>query len=178
MDKFISYMVLEAVMLGLGRLPDEAQQLPHLPRPDEGQDHLHPLGHGPDVRRRERPGHSRASAAWSRRAAWRRPRAASGTSRGPRRSWRRSTRPTSWSSGSTNWRSAIQPELAKVDAGAGRDYKNQVNRLRDAIKQREKIVERTTRRTDEVKSGRDDRSLAASRLRSRPTSAYRLTVPP
>ena len=24
--------------------------------------------------------------------------------------------------------------------GAGRDYKNQVNRLRDAIKQREKIV--------------------------------------
>jgi spore coat protein CotH len=34
----------------------------------------------------------------------------------------------------------IQPELAKVDPGAGRDYKNQVNRLRDAIKQREKIV--------------------------------------
>jgi len=34
----------------------------------------------------------------------------------------------------------IQPELAKVDAGAGRDYKNQVNRLRDAIKEREKVV--------------------------------------
>jgi spore coat protein H len=34
----------------------------------------------------------------------------------------------------------IQPELAKVDAGAGRDYKNQVNRLREAIKQREKSV--------------------------------------
>ena len=34
----------------------------------------------------------------------------------------------------------IQPELAKVDAGAAGDYKNQVNRLRDAIKQREKIV--------------------------------------
>jgi spore coat protein CotH len=34
----------------------------------------------------------------------------------------------------------IQPELAKVDPGAGRDYKNQVDRLRDAIKQREKIV--------------------------------------
>jgi spore coat protein CotH len=34
----------------------------------------------------------------------------------------------------------IQPELAKVDAGAGRDYKNQVNRLREAIKQREKVV--------------------------------------
>ena len=32
----------------------------------------------------------------------------------------------------------IQPELAKVDAGAGRDYKNQVNRLREAIKYREK----------------------------------------
>ena len=36
----------------------------------------------------------------------------------------------------------IQPELAKVDAGAGRDYKNQVNRLRDAIKEREKVGER------------------------------------
>ena len=34
----------------------------------------------------------------------------------------------------------IQPELAKVDAGAGSDYKNQVNRLRDAIKEREKVV--------------------------------------
>jgi spore coat protein H len=34
----------------------------------------------------------------------------------------------------------VQPELAKVDAGAGRDYKNQVNRIREAIKQREKSV--------------------------------------
>ena len=34
----------------------------------------------------------------------------------------------------------IQPELAKVDPNAGRDYKNQVNRLRDAIRQREKVV--------------------------------------
>ncbi len=34
----------------------------------------------------------------------------------------------------------VQPELAKVDAGAGRDYKNQVNRLREAIKQRERVV--------------------------------------
>ncbi len=35
---------------------------------------------------------------------------------------------------------SIQPELAKVDPGAGRDYKNQVNRLREAIKQRPKIL--------------------------------------
>jgi spore coat protein CotH len=34
----------------------------------------------------------------------------------------------------------LQPELAKVDAGAARNYKNDVNRLRDAIKQREKSV--------------------------------------
>ena len=34
----------------------------------------------------------------------------------------------------------IQPELARVDPGAARDYKNQVNRLREAIKQREKVV--------------------------------------
>jgi spore coat protein H len=34
----------------------------------------------------------------------------------------------------------IQPELAKLDPGAGRDYRNQVNRLRDAIRQREKVV--------------------------------------
>ena len=32
------------------------------------------------------------------------------------------------------------PALAKVDAGAGRDYKHHVNRLRDAIKVREKSV--------------------------------------
>ena len=34
----------------------------------------------------------------------------------------------------------VQPALARVDAGAGRDYKNQVNRLRDAVKQRHKTV--------------------------------------
>jgi spore coat protein H len=34
----------------------------------------------------------------------------------------------------------IQPELAKVDPNAGRDYKNQVNRLREAIRDREKVV--------------------------------------
>jgi spore coat protein H len=34
----------------------------------------------------------------------------------------------------------VQPELARIDPGAGRDYKNQVNRLREAIKQREKVV--------------------------------------
>jgi spore coat protein CotH len=34
----------------------------------------------------------------------------------------------------------IQPELAKVDAGAAREHKHYVNRLREAIKQREKVV--------------------------------------
>jgi hypothetical protein len=34
----------------------------------------------------------------------------------------------------------IQPELARVDPGAGNDYKNQVSRLREAIKEREKVV--------------------------------------
>jgi spore coat protein CotH len=34
----------------------------------------------------------------------------------------------------------VQPALASVDAGAGRDYKNQVNRLREAIKQRAKSI--------------------------------------
>jgi spore coat protein CotH len=43
---------------------------------------------------------------------------------------------------------AIQPELAKVDAGAGRDYKNQVNRLRDAIRQREKVVNEQLKRLE------------------------------
>lgn len=32
----------------------------------------------------------------------------------------------------------VQPELASVDAGAGRDYKNQVNRLRHAVQERPK----------------------------------------
>jgi spore coat protein CotH len=34
----------------------------------------------------------------------------------------------------------VQPALAAIDAGAGRDYPNHVNRLRNAIKQREKSV--------------------------------------
>lgn len=35
----------------------------------------------------------------------------------------------------------VQPALAGVDAGAGRDYKNQVNRLRNAIRERPKKIE-------------------------------------
>ncbi|MCE9530740.1 MAG: CotH kinase family protein [Planctomycetes bacterium] len=35
----------------------------------------------------------------------------------------------------------IQPVLAEVDAGAGKDYKNQVNRLRHSFKDRQKSVE-------------------------------------
>ena len=34
----------------------------------------------------------------------------------------------------------VQPVLASLDAGAGRDYPNQVNRLRNAVKQREKSI--------------------------------------
>lgn len=40
----------------------------------------------------------------------------------------------------TEMEKVIQPELAKVDEGAGRNYKNEVNRLRAAIVQREKTV--------------------------------------
>jgi hypothetical protein len=35
----------------------------------------------------------------------------------------------------------VQPELAKVDAGAGKDYKNHVDRLRNAIKARAKNLD-------------------------------------
>lgn len=35
----------------------------------------------------------------------------------------------------------VQPPLESVDKGAGRDYKNQVNRLRDAIKVRAKAID-------------------------------------
>lgn len=35
----------------------------------------------------------------------------------------------------------VQPALASVDAGAGRDYPNQINRLRDLIRQRSKSIE-------------------------------------
>jgi hypothetical protein len=35
----------------------------------------------------------------------------------------------------------VQPVLAAVDAGAGRDYPNQINRLRGAIRQRQKSIE-------------------------------------
>ena len=40
----------------------------------------------------------------------------------------------------------VQPALASVDPGAGRDYKNQVNRLRDAIRQRGKNVNEQIKR--------------------------------
>jgi spore coat protein H len=36
----------------------------------------------------------------------------------------------------------VQPALASIDKGAGRDYPNQVNRLRDAIRQRSKTIEK------------------------------------
>ena len=35
----------------------------------------------------------------------------------------------------------VQPALASIDANAGKDYKNQVNRLRDAVKVRPKNIE-------------------------------------
>jgi spore coat protein CotH len=35
----------------------------------------------------------------------------------------------------------VQPVLAMTDAGAGRDYKNQVNRIREVIRQRPKVIE-------------------------------------
>jgi spore coat protein H len=41
---------------------------------------------------------------------------------------------------------AVQPALASVDAGAGRDYKNQVNRLRDAIKTRARVIDEQLKR--------------------------------
>jgi spore coat protein CotH len=40
----------------------------------------------------------------------------------------------------------VQPALASVDAGAGRDYKNQVNRVREAIKVRAKNINEQLKR--------------------------------
>lgn len=40
----------------------------------------------------------------------------------------------------------VQPVLASLDGGAGRDYPNQVNRLRNGIKQREKSIEEQLKR--------------------------------
>lgn len=40
----------------------------------------------------------------------------------------------------------VQPALASVDAGAGRDYKNQVNRLRESIRQRYKSIDAELKR--------------------------------
>jgi len=40
----------------------------------------------------------------------------------------------------------VQPALASVDAGAGRDYKNQVNRLRHAIKERARNINEQIKR--------------------------------
>lgn len=40
----------------------------------------------------------------------------------------------------------VQPALVSVDADAGRDYKNQVNRLRDAVKQRAKSIDEQLKR--------------------------------
>ena len=40
----------------------------------------------------------------------------------------------------------VQPALAAIDAGAGRTYPNQVNRLRQAIPQRAKSIEEQLKR--------------------------------
>lgn len=40
----------------------------------------------------------------------------------------------------------VQPALASVDAGASRDYKNQVNRLREGIRQRYKSIDEQLKR--------------------------------
>lgn len=40
----------------------------------------------------------------------------------------------------------LQPVIAELDRGAGREYKNHVNRIRDAIKKRPKIVEEQLKR--------------------------------
>lgn len=40
----------------------------------------------------------------------------------------------------------VQPVLASVDQGAGRDYKNQVNRLREAIKTRARVIDEQLKR--------------------------------
>lgn len=40
----------------------------------------------------------------------------------------------------------VQPALAAVDPGAGRDYKNQVNRLRYAIKERARVINEQLKR--------------------------------
>jgi spore coat protein CotH len=44
----------------------------------------------------------------------------------------------------------VRPALASIDAGAGRDYPNQVNRLREAIRQREKSVTEQLKRLGPV----------------------------
>lgn len=43
----------------------------------------------------------------------------------------------------------VQPALASVDPGAGRDYKNQVNRLREGIRERYKSIEVELKRIKE-----------------------------
>lgn len=40
----------------------------------------------------------------------------------------------------------LQPVVASLDAGAGRDYKHHVNRIRDAIKKRPKVIEEQLKR--------------------------------
>lgn len=45
----------------------------------------------------------------------------------------------------------IQPELTAVDAGAGRDFPNQIKRVRDAVQQRAKSIESQLKRLKEKK---------------------------
>ena len=47
----------------------------------------------------------------------------------------------------------IQPVLASVDAGAGRDYKNQVDRLRNGIRERAKSIEAQLKQMKKVSFG-------------------------
>ena len=61
MDKFISYLCLEVITWDWDGYPMNRNNYRIYHDPKTRQDHLHPLGHGPDVRRPQRPAVPRLS---------------------------------------------------------------------------------------------------------------------
>ena len=140
MDKFISYLVLESVTWDWDGYPMNRNnyRIYHHPKTDKitfipsGMDQMFGDPNGPLL-----PGFNGFVAS-----------AVINTPEGKKRYYARMREihkdifnPVALSKRLDELQKRVQPALASVDAGAGRDFPNQVNRLKDLIRQRSKSIE-------------------------------------
>ncbi len=145
MDKFVTYMVLQAVTWDWDGYPINRNnyRIYHDPKRDKlifipsGMDQMFGDPNGPIL-----PGFNGMAA-----------QAVINTKEGKKRYYARMREirekvflVPAWHKRLDELEAIVQPALASVDQGAGRDYKNQVNRLREAIKTRAKVIDEQLKR--------------------------------